>query len=127
MRRNTEAAQRTLDRRLHEDGAARLHLEVPTLATLKLQILDGGGGTFGGVEHVKHVVVPSAPALFVIPCGDHNCKDGGHDLTWEIMRALRASEPKFEGQHQCSGSLGSMGSGQCTRVLKYVAIATYQG
>ena len=125
MRRNTEAAQRAQDRRQHEDSATRLHAEIPRLATLKLDITDGGAVTFGGLVHVRHVVVNTAPALFEIVCGDRNCKDGGHDLTWEIMRALRASEPRFEGSHECSGSLGSLGSGHCNRVLKYVATATY--
>ncbi len=100
-------------------------MEIPRLATLKLDITDGGAVTFGGLVHVRHVVVPTAPALFEIMCGDRSCKDGGHDLTWEIMRALRASEPRFEGRHECSGSLGALGSGQCNRVLRYVATATY--
>lgn len=124
--RHTEALQKTLERREHEDTAARLCAEVPRLTTLRLEISDGGGMMFGGAEHVRHVVVPRAPALFDIPCGDHGCKDGGHDLTFEILRALRATQVRFEGEHGCNGSVGADGASRCTRTMKYVAKATYQ-
>jgi len=124
--RHTEVMQRTLERREHEDSAARLSTEVPRLETLRIEISDGGGSMFGGVDHVRHVVVARAAALFNVTCGDHNCKDGGHDLTHEIMRALRATQVRFEGQHECNGSVGADGATRCTRTMKYVASATYR-
>ena len=125
MRRTSEAAQRALDRRQHEDSAPRLHIEVPRLLTLRLDILDGGPVAMGGIVHVRHVVVAAAPALFDIPCADRHCKDGGHDVTWEIMRSLRANSARFEGEHECSGSVGAMGTSRCNRVMKYTRTATY--
>ena len=73
---------------------------------------------------MRHVVVASAPALFVPPCHDTQCKDGGHDLTDEILAALRRRSGRFAGEDACRGTVGSAG---CSRVLQYVAVATYQG
>ncbi len=126
MGRNKEAAQRALDRREHEDKATRLAVEVPRLATLKLEVEDGKGATFGFVAHVRHVVVASAPSLFEFPCGDRMCKDGGHDLTREILAALRSGDERFEGEHVCDGSVGTEGAHACDRMLRYVGTATYR-
>lgn len=126
MGRNKEAMQRALDRREHEDSAARLAVDVPTLSTLKLEVQDGRGAMFGAVSHVRHVVVGSAPSLFEMPCGDRSCKDGGHDFTWEIISALRNSRERFEGEHECNGSLGTDGAVRCARVMRYVGTATYK-
>jgi hypothetical protein len=68
-------------------------------------------------------VVASAPALFVLPCRDTQCKDGGHDLTNVILAALRRQKERFEGEDACLGVVGSAG---CSRVLGFVAVATYQ-
>src|SRR5262245_54567395 len=69
VRRNTEAMQRAAERRKREDEAARLHDEVPRLASLKLEIEErGGGGTGAGSNHIRHIVVDTAPALFLLPC-----------------------------------------------------------
>jgi hypothetical protein len=122
-RRNSEAAQRSQERRQKEDQAPRLSQEVPNLESLKLEISDGEQGMLGSVEHVRRVVVPSAPALFEIVCSNHSCKDGGHDLTSEIMRALRSGQERFEGSDACQGALGSS---RCANVLTYVATATYK-
>jgi hypothetical protein len=125
MGRNREAAQRATERRQHEDGAQRLQQAVPRLLTLKLEVEDGIESTFGGVTHVRHVIVPSAPALFELPCGDRTCKDGGHDLTRELLRELQASKVEFHGKSECNGYLGTDGAQRCTRILRYVARATY--
>jgi hypothetical protein len=122
-KRNAEAAQRSADRRRREDEAPRLSAEVPRLLTVELAIADGEPGAIGGSDHVRHVVVARAPALFEMKCGNRDCKDGGHDLTYEIMRELRASKTRIEGQDPCQGTVGSS---RCAHVLRYVATATYK-
>jgi len=122
-RRFSEGAQRFAERRKREDEAPRLAAEVPRLQTLALEIEEKSeGGFVPEPTHVRRVVVQHAPALFVLPCGDARCKDGGHDVTYAIMRALRAGETRFEGQDVCAGSIGTA---QCVRVLHFVGIATY--
>jgi hypothetical protein len=74
-------------------------------------------------KHVRRIVVEHAPALFVVPCGDPQCRDGGHDLTHIVMRALSARRTVFEGDNDCSGSLGSA---SCSRSLRYRAVAEYR-
>jgi hypothetical protein len=137
FRRNSEAVQRAAERRRREDSALRLAAEVPTLESLRLEIEEwrsGGpssagppssaGGTHGAdTKHIRRVVVGSAPALFLIPCGDSRCKDGGHDLTAEIMRELKNGEERFEGESQCSGRAGTA---PCGRVLRYACVAEYK-
>jgi hypothetical protein len=122
-KRNSEAALRSAERKKREDEAPRLLAEVPRLVTLELAISDGEPGAVGGSDHVRHVVVARAPALFEMKCGNRDCKDGGHDLTHEIMRELRAGKTRLEGQDACGGSVGSS---RCPSVLRYVATATYK-
>ena len=123
-RRHSEAAQRFAERRQREDDAPRLSKEVPGLKTLCLEIQERSGGSLVAEPvHVRRIVVERAPALFVLPCGDTRCKDGGHDVTHAILRGLRAGQPRFDGEDTCVGSLGS---GQCSRTLHFVAIATYE-
>lgn len=122
-RRDSEAQQRSIDRRRREDDAPRLSREVPNLETLALEIVDGRDGAVGGTTHIRRIQVASAPALFELTCGTRDCKDGGHDLTSEIMRALRASKTRFEGSDECRGARGSS---ECGCMLRYVATATYR-
>ena len=122
-RRQSEGAQRFAERRKREDESPRLIAEVPRLQSLALEVEEKSeGGPVAEPTHVRRVVVRHAPALFVLPCGDARCRDGGHDVTHAIMRALRAGETRFEGQDVCAGSVGT---GQCSRVLHFVGIATY--
>ncbi len=122
-RKQSEAALRFAERRKREDEAPRLVTEVPRLKTLQLEMEErSGGSTVAEPKHMRRIVVEHAPALFVIPCGDSRCKDGGHDITHMVLRSLRAGEPVFEGEDVCNGS---QGSGQCSRVLHYMAKATY--
>jgi hypothetical protein len=122
-RRQSEASLRYAERKRREDDAPRLAAEVPAVKELRLEIEERSGGSLVAEPvHVRRIVVEHAPALFILPCGDSRCKDGGHDITHAVLRALRAKETRFEGQDLCSGS---QGSGQCTRVLHYVALATY--
>jgi hypothetical protein len=116
-RYDQEAKQRIADRRLREDEAPRLVEEAPRLATLQIDVENGTN------RYLWRIVVERAPALFEIPCPEQGCENGGHDLTREIMRALRTSAPRVEGESSCRGDLGQR---TCGRVLKYVATATYR-
>src|SRR6185436_8702161 len=108
-----------------EDDAGRLPDRVPSLESLKIEISEKhAGGTQAGVSHIRRIVVETAPAMFVLPCGDPRCKDGGHDLTNVILPSLEQGQTSFEGDDGCYGALGSA---QCSRVLHYVATATYRG
>jgi hypothetical protein len=123
-RRFGAAAQRSAERREREDRAPRLATEVPDLLSLKLQIEESSGGSpVAEPKHIKRVVVEHAPALFLLPCGDSRCNDGGHDVTYAIMRALRDKETTFSGDDVCEGSVGSA---QCGRTLHYEATAEYR-
>ena len=121
-RRNSLAAQRFADRRQREDEAPKLSSQVPDLTSLRLDIEERSGA--GSTKHIRRLVVDRAPALFLVPCGDPRCTDGGHDLTSAIMRALRGHEKSFEGTDECSGGLGS---GTCSRVLHFDGTAEYSG
>ncbi len=121
-RRQSAAAQRSDERRLREDEAPRLSSKIPDLLSLTLAIEDRSDSSVAQPKHVRHVVVARAPALFLIVCSDPNCKDGGHDVTDSIMRALSRHETAFHGEDRCYGALGPS---PCTRVLHYDAVANY--
>lgn len=122
--RNFEAAQRAADRRKREDDAERLAAVVPKLESLRLDIEERRGEvSLPESAHIKRVSVPHAPALFEIPCLDSWCKEGGHDVTAEVLRHLRAGATHFEGEHSCSGRSGTA---ECQRVMRYVGTATYR-
>ena len=121
---NRDAAKRTAERRQREADAPRLAALVPALEKLRIEVLERSSSISRPEHtHVRHIVVASAPALFVMPCHDTQCKDGGHDLTTEILSALRGHKVNFQGEDVCSGVVGSAG---CSRVLGYVAVATYR-
>lgn len=123
-RKRTEAAERAQARREAEDAAPRLAAEIPNLETLRLEVEEHEGSARRPEQtYLRHIVVPSAPALFLIPCGDSRCKDGGHDITREVLTALRAGETRFQGSDACQGS---QGSAPCVRVLHWVGNATYK-
>ena len=122
QRFRSEAAQRSAERMAREDAAPRLRDLVPELRTLKLEIAEyRQDGDEPLARYTKHVVVERAPALFRLVCGDSDC-DGSHDLTGEIMRALRASRTGFEGDALCNGHLKAS---SCSRRLSFTAEATY--
>ncbi|NOU30135.1 MAG: hypothetical protein HOO96_19710 [Polyangiaceae bacterium] len=123
-RRNTEATERLAAKRAREDQAPRLSAEVPKLATLALEVREFMAAVpVAEPGHVRRVVVESAPALFEMPCGDPRCKDGGHDVTREIIRALERGEARFEGDDACRGGIGTA---NCTRVMHYIGTATFK-
>ncbi len=123
-RRFDEASQRAAERRRREDAAPRLIETVPDLESLTLEIQERREGvTNGESAHIRRIVVQHAAALFVVPCHDSSCDSGGHDVTNEILRALREHKTRFEGQDACRGVTGSA---NCQRIMHYVATATYR-
>ncbi len=124
MRRYDEARERFTERRRREDESPRLAAEIPSLAELRIEVDERRGDSpFKGTAHIRRIVVEHAPALFVIACGDPACRDGGHDITRDIMRALRAGETRLDGEDECRGQIQSA---DCRRVMRYVAIAKYR-
>jgi hypothetical protein len=117
----TAAQQRSSERRKREDDAPRLRDDVPQLVSLQIEMTEHAGTST--TKHRRHVVVASAPSLFVVPCGDKDCEDGGHDITAEVMRSLRQGKAHIEGEHNCEGQVGSA---PCTRRLQYQTSAEYQ-
>jgi hypothetical protein len=122
-RKNSLAAQRYAERRQREDQAPRLHEQVPDLTSLRLEIAERSGPAQTQPNHIRRVVIDSAPALFLVRCGDPRCVDGDHDLTPAVMRALRAHQTSFDGNDDCAGSVGSS---NCARALHFDAIAEYR-
>lgn len=125
QRRNYEAVERNRQRQERESSAPRLVEEVPGLKSLRLCMrFRRGEHSLAESEHVRIVVVPRAAALFVVPCSDPQCREGGHDVTHSVMAHLRARHAEFEGSASCNGSLGSAAA-PCTRILTFEATATY--
>jgi hypothetical protein len=124
MKRRTEAAERFAERRRLEDAAPRLHEAVPDLTACKIDIEEWRStATSADVSHTRRVVVDHAPALFVIPCGDSACRDGGYDVTSQLMRGLREGRREVLGDDTCHGSVGTT---TCGRILKFTAHAEYK-
>jgi hypothetical protein len=121
--KQTEAARRFAERRRREDEAPRLTAEVPELESLNLELSEHRGEAAGSTTHTRRVQLASAPAHFEIPCGDPSCLDGGHDITYPVMRALREHTTAFDGEDVCQGSVRSS---HCGRILRYVATAVYR-
>ncbi|MGH7280481.1 MAG: hypothetical protein ACRELY_03075 [Polyangiaceae bacterium] len=123
-RKTSEAAERFAERRRRENEAPRLKTEFPSLQTLALEIRETSGAAASAATpmHIRRIMVEHAPALFVMPCGDARCQHGGHDITSILRSHLRSNETRFEGDHECRGSTDDA---MCSRVLHFVATATY--
>jgi hypothetical protein len=118
------AAQRAAERRAREDAAPRLSVEVPSLQSLRLEVDEtSSGGSTLQRKYTRFVVVSTAPALFVVPCGDSYCIDGGHELTNPMMAALQAGKARFAIDDECHGSIGTS---PCARVLHLEGVAEYR-
>jgi hypothetical protein len=122
-RGNHPQAQATAEHRQREDASPRLSAEAPHLATMRL-ILDEHrpGNVPTGMSYVRLIVVASSPALFAIRCMEPRC-DGRHDLTSQIMQAIRQRLPTHTGQSTCNGVINNT---LCERTLTYVCEATYR-
>ena len=119
-RRNSQAALRFTERRRREDEAPKLLGQVPGLTHLELEIEERAGA--GATKHIRRISVDHAPALFLVACGDPRCLDGEHDLTMDVMRALRAHQTSFHGTDDC---MGNIGSSACGRVVHFEGTAQY--
>ena len=124
VRRGRAAAERTTERRRREDEAPRLAAVAPDLASLRLEVSEKRGDVgIAEAAHIRRVVVEHAPALFLIPCGESSCKDGGHDITRAVLRGLENKATVYEGDDPCSGQTGTA---SCSRILVFTAYATYK-
>jgi hypothetical protein len=122
-RNGRDAAARFAERRRLEDEAPRLHAVVPTLTACKIEIAEGREhATTAEITYTKRVIIAVAPALFMFPCGDAACRDGGHDITNELVRGLREGKTEIRGQDTC---FGHTGTADCGRVLRFAAFAEY--
>ena len=123
--RGRATSERLARRWEQADQATRLLTEVPDLLSLRLEIVEDSevGGSMAATKHARVFVLASTPAFFFIPCGDPRCEEGGHDITDELMRQLRAHHEQSEGHDACSGSIGSY---PCTRVIRYSALASFR-
>jgi hypothetical protein len=124
LRRSREASERFAERRRLEDEAERLAAAVPGLRSLRLEVEEGRGGAIASeTKHVRLVVVGRAPALFIFPCSDPACSDGGHDLTAPMLQELRQGAESFALDDTC---FGNVGAGSCGRVLHVSGTAAYE-
>jgi hypothetical protein len=115
-----QAAQRSSDRRARENEAPRLASKVPDLTELEIAIVEHSGT--GSSSYRKRVVVATAPALFVITCGEPRCEDGGHDITYDAMRALMDRQTHKHGEDDCRGQIATV---PCRRRIEYDIRAAY--
>jgi hypothetical protein len=121
--KSREASERFAERRRREDEAPRLRDEAPELRTLRLVIEESRGTTsLAEARHVRIVIVDRAPALFMIPCGDNDCRDGGHDVTRELMNHVRAKDKEFVVKDSCLGTVRDV---PCGRTVIVKATATH--
>jgi hypothetical protein len=124
FRRGRAATERANERRRREDEAPRLRDLAPDLATLRLEVTEKRGDVgIAESAHIRRVVVEHAPALFLIPCGESSCRDGGHDITRAVLRGLENKATLYEGEDPCSGQTGTA---PCARTLVFTAHATYK-
>jgi hypothetical protein len=123
FRRGQERPQGRTERWQREDESTRLSTEISQLSALKIVIEEWRGELhISGARYTKHVIVSSAPARFEVPCGEVRCQEGGHDITYELMRGLRDRQATIEGRSECRGTVGDL---LCDRVVRYTAFATY--
>ncbi len=108
-----------------EDEASRLHEEIPELVSLRLELAESKRGTTTKeAVRIQHVIVARAAALFLVPCSDTRCREGGHDITRELLFALRRGASTAEGSSLCRGEINN---DECGRELTFSCSATYRG
>ncbi|MGK4002921.1 hypothetical protein WMF31_09895 [Sorangium sp. So ce1036] len=123
-RRNIEREERMALRGQRERAAGKLLQKIPDLESLSLEIRETRpNAPTNDTQYIRRVVVEHAHALFEMPCSYSSCDNGGYDATQEILSALAARSMRFEGECVCRGSCGGE---FCSRILRYVATATYR-
>jgi len=116
----TNAALAATTRRQREDNAPRLAVVIPELTVLAIRVDERS--IISAPMYIRRFVVDRAPAVFLIPCSDSNCSDGGHDISSEVMAALRGRKHRFTGSHVCTGWVGSK---HCERTIWFEGEAEY--
>lgn len=115
-------AQHRSERWIREDEAARVQHMAPNVAGLRFEFHESPGeGRVPDSTRFQHILVPRAAALQV-GCSDAGCRDGGFDITAEVLRALRERKSDVSGESCCFGSVGDR---PCERVLKFRAVAEW--
>lgn len=124
MNRRGEAAERFNERRRQEDEAPRLREVAPDLLSCRIEIAERRADvTSTDVSHTRHIVVAHAPALLIVPCSDPSCRDGGHDITTQLLRGFHDRRVEIRGEDSCNGTIGTA---HCGRVLTFTAAAKYK-
>jgi hypothetical protein len=119
-KKRAASIQRATERREREALAPRLLHSCPELRSLRIHIEDRFA--LAVTKHVRHVMVDRAPAYFVIACGDETCDSTGHDITHEVMAALRMKSAVFTSEHPCEGNVGKA---ICTRTIYFTVTAEF--
>jgi hypothetical protein len=125
-----EAELRYNERRKRANEAQRLNALVPGLRMLRLEVEEQrGASALAETKHVRPIVddrlglsADRAPALFLLPCGDRDCRDGGHDVTDAVIRGLKSRAERFEVEDTC---IGNIRGAECGRTVRIVAKASY--
>jgi hypothetical protein len=120
-RKPSNAAICAKERRRLEDESPRIAALFPELVGLKIAVEERSATATP--KYVRRIVVESAPAVFLLPCSDPHCSDGGHDVSTEILAALRQRLPTMSGSHQCAGTIGSA---NCQRRIWFDVEAEYR-
>lgn len=116
----TNAAIAATARRQREDDAPRLAVVVPGVTSLAIRVDERS--VISAPKYVKRFVIDRAPAVFLLPCSDANCSDGGHDISSDVVTALRSKKARFAGSHVCTGWIGSK---RCERTVWFEGEAEY--
>jgi hypothetical protein len=120
---NAKAMKRNAERVERETDVPRLLSQTPDLRSLYIEISESNRqDSMPSVPYIKRFVLESALALFWVPCGDPRCDGGGHDITHEVLAGLKSKQLRIEGEDFCNGDVGT---GMCSRKVKFAAIATY--
>jgi hypothetical protein len=109
-----------VERRQREDSAPRINEMFPQLSALSIHVDEHSSVL--SPRYVRRVVIQNAPALFILPCSDPNCSDGGHDISSDIIGQVRSKRREFDGSHVCGGWIGSR---QCGRTIWFHCEASY--
>jgi hypothetical protein len=57
-----------------------------------------------------------------LPCGDKDCREGGHDLTEAVLRGLSNGQAEFSVEDQCLGNVRGV---ECGRIVRIAVRASY--